>query len=243
MDLSALNEIIYKRLSHRKYKKGAIGEKRREALLTAFSEVKPLYPGIRTELKLLSRDEVRSMMLWMPSDAVAIYSEECVGYLENAGFILQQIDLFAQSIGLGTCWVGLAKPKGGATNDDGLGFVILLAIGESEVPLRSGESDFKRKEYSDISSLGEEMEQVLLPARLAPSSINSQPWYFSGSPEEIDVYQLNLVRTRGLTRMNRIDVGIALAHLYVANPGSFSASVKENPPQRDGATYVTSLKI
>ena len=37
--------------------------------------------------------------------------------LENAGFIFQQVDLYIQSLGLGSCWVGLGRPKGAAVKN------------------------------------------------------------------------------------------------------------------------------
>ncbi len=39
-----------------------------------------------------------------------ISSENTEGYLMNIGFIFQQMDLYLSSIGLGSCWLGMAKP-------------------------------------------------------------------------------------------------------------------------------------
>ena len=240
MDLTRLNEMIYKRRSVRRYKKSALSDGERELVAGAFSELRPLYPSIRVRLELVPKSGVRTMMPWMPEDAVAIYSEDADGYLENAGFILEQLDLYIQSIGLGSCWVGLGRTKENSAVDDGMKFVILLAVGRTDVPERGGISDFSRKALADISDTADER---LVPALLAPSSVNSQPWYFESAGGRYNVYKRNLVRTSGLSRMNRIDVGIALAHLYVSNPEGFSASRELYAPERDRMTYITTVSI
>ena len=241
MDFNALREMIDKRLSARKYEKQPLSKEIKAEIFSAISEVKPLYPDIKTEFRYFRRDEVRSLMPWMPEDAIGIYSEVKDGYLENAGFMLAAVDLYLQSVGIGACWVGLAGPKDKKQYGE-LEFVILLAIGKSKVSLRSGASDFKRKDISEITS-SEELYGILEPARLAPSSVNSQPWYFVSNGDEIDVYQLDLVRTKGLRRMNRIDVGIALLHLFVSNPDGFLAYVKDDAPTRDKMTYIATVRM
>lgn len=240
MDFTILKDMIDKRLSVRRYEKRALDEITRAEILSAVSDVKPLYSDIKTAFRYFRRDEVRSLMPWMPEDAIGIYSEVKDGYLENAGFMLAEADLYLQSRGIGACWVGLAGPKD-KEPVDGMEFVILLAIGKTNVKARNGASDFKRKAISEITS-SEELYGALEPARLAPSSVNSQPWYFVKCGDEIDVYQLDLVRTKGLRRMNRIDVGIALAHLFVSRPDGFFAYVKNDAPERGGMTYITTVK-
>ena len=111
MELSALREMIYQRRSVRKYEKSALSAEVLASVEAAIPDLCPLYPDIKTELAILDRASVRTMMPWMPPHAVAIYSEVKEGYLENAGFILEQLDLYIQSLGLGSCWVGLGRVK------------------------------------------------------------------------------------------------------------------------------------
>ena len=63
----------------------------------------------------------------------------------------------------------------------------------------------------------------MIPAQLAPSAINSQPWYFKHTDDGFDVYQLkqNIFKRQILKKLNSIDVGIVLAHMYVANENTF----------------------
>ncbi|MBR7116536.1 MAG: nitroreductase [Clostridia bacterium] len=240
MDFKRLKEAVFYRLSHRKYERGGLSAEELSSISEAFGEVKPLYSDIRTELKLVTKRDISSLMPWLPEDAVAIFSEEKDGYLENVGFMLEQVDLLLQSLGIGACWVGLARVKNNSLIPAGMSYVILLSIGRTKESMREGASGFKRKALSDIS---DSADPRLEPARLAPSSVNSQPWYFALCEGGYHVYKRNLVRTKGLARMNTIDVGIALACLYVCHPESFSAVKYEGAPELDGMTYITTVSL
>ena len=87
-------------------------------------------------------------------------------------------------------------------------------------------------------------DERLIPAQLAPSAINSQPWYFKHTDEGFDVYKVkhNIVKRKILGKWNDVDIGIALAHLYVSNPKTFEFEVK-NKKDIKGHTYVGSVKI
>ena len=150
MNFGALSNMIYKRLSVRRYLKEALGDAKIAEILSAAAEIKPLYPEIKTSFRYFRRGEVRSLMPWMPEDAIGIYSEVKDGYLENAGFMLAELDLYLQSVGIGACWVGLAGPKDKSPVGD-MEFVILLAIGNTNAALRSSTSEFKRKAISEIT--------------------------------------------------------------------------------------------
>ena len=103
-------------------------------------------------------------------------------------------------------------------------------------------SSFKRKSLSKISDVEDER---LIPAQLAPSSINSQPWYFKHSDDGFDVYQVkaNFLKRQFVKKWNSIDVGIALAHMYVANEDTFEFSKKTSFDDIKGHTYIGSIKI
>lgn len=158
-------------------------------------------------------------------------------YLENIGFIFQQLALFLQSEGIGNCWGGgMASLKEKNPN-----FVIAVSFGKSDKMTREL-SNFKRKKLSEISDVSDER---LIPAQLAPSAINSQPWYFKHTNEGFDVYQAkqNLLKRRVLKKWNPIGIGIALAHMYMANSDSFEFFKKSDFEEIKGYTYSGSIKI
>ena len=232
-----LNEMIEHRKSCRSFTGLPVDAEMIEQILSF--EMKPMYPEIKVRMDIIGRDEVRCILPWIPSQVIAIYSEETEGYLENVGFLFQQMDLYLQSLGLGVCWLGMGKlnPRT-APEIDGMEFVVMLAFGYPKGDqMRHGPKEFKRKSLSQIA----DKEDIRLePARLAPSSINSQPWYFVHEGDNIHVF---CTARMVAGYMNRIDVGIALAHLYVADPEMFRVFRTETPPVIAGHKYICSCVL
>lgn len=201
---------------------------------------RPLYNHIRVKYDIIDAKGMKGMLAVKAPHYIAISSETGEGYLTNAGFLLQQVDLYLQSIGLGSCWLGMAKPAEVINNS--LKFVILLAFGNPlEEPYRSL-SEFKRKPLSAISDIS---DRRLEAVRLAPSGINSQPWYFMSDRNIIHVYCVKHGKMAGLIyeRLNKIDMGIALTHLYVSNDGRFRFYIEHHPGQPKGYYYIGSVEI
>ena len=98
---------------------------------------------------------------------------------------------------------------------------------------------------NELSEISDVEDESLIPAQLAPSAINSQPWYFKHTDEGFDVYQVkqNILKRQILKKWNPIDVGIALSHLYVSNENSFKFEVKDNFEKLKGKTYIGSIKF
>ncbi|MBQ2831611.1 nitroreductase family protein [Methanobrevibacter sp.] len=228
-----LENQIYVRKSCRKYLDDEIDM---DSIIDFISSVEPLNDEIEFYYNILSSDEVNIRNRWSAPYYLAIYSEKKGNYLENVGFVFQQVSLFMQSIGIGSCWDGLDSVK--VKNPD---FVILIAFGKSEKMTRDI-SNFKRKDLSKISDFEDDL---LIPAQLAPSAINSQPWFFKHSSDGFDVYRVkqNIVKRQLLKRWNPIDVGIALAHMYVANRNSFEFNIKDDVEKLNGHIYCGSIKI
>lgn len=240
----SLNEMIYKRLSVRKYTSEILGEATIHKINVFLSSAKRLYPDIKIRMEVLGKENIRCLLPWIPNQAVVFYSEEKEGYLENAGFIFQQLDLYLQEQGFGTCWLGLGRLNTGAKSqiEDGMKFVIMLGVGYPREELRSDVSQFNRKTLGEIS---DRKDDKLEPARLAPSSCNSQPWYFQHNEDMLHVYcsKKGFIRNKFLGEMNLIDMGIAMAHMYVANPESFAFFKVENAPEVELHTYVGSVRV
>lgn len=240
-----LKEIIYYRKSVRKYEETLVDGQARAEIEEFFKSVKPLYPEIGVRAEILTRDKVRAWFTpWSFPQALAIFSEEKEGYLENVGFILQQMDLYLQSRGIGSCWLGMGKlnERSKTEEKDGLKYIIMLAFGHPAGEIKRGISDFKRKALSEISDVEDGRLEC---ARLAPSSVNSQPWYFTHEGEILRLYcsRQGLVKTLALGQLNRIDTGIALAHLFVENPQTFRFFKEENAKELKGYDYVGSFSI
>lgn len=201
--------------------------------------MKPLYPEIKVRWDIVPRNHVKCICPWTTPQLITIYSEETDGWLENIGFLFQQMDLYLQSLGLGVCWLGMGRmnPKT-ATEVEGMKFVIMLAFGHPKGDqLRHELKGFKRKTLEQIA---DQADHKLEPARLAPSAVNSQPWYFT---HEGDMLHVHCIPNDGLSYMNRIDMGIALAHLYVANEEAFCFFKEENAPTVADYNYIGSVTL
>ena len=229
MDLS---DQIYKRKSCRKYLDDEIDM---SAIREFMDNVKPLDSKINYSYEILKKDELNIRTRWKAPYYLALYSQKKENYGVNIGFVFQQLSLFLQSLDIGSCWVGMASLK-----ENNPEFVITIAFGKSN-DLTRDISQFKRKGLSEISDSEDER---LIPAQLAPSAVNSQPWYFKHTDDGFDVYKVrhNIVKRKILGKWNDVDIGIALSHLYVSNPETFEFEVK-NKKDLKGYEYIGSLKI
>jgi len=122
-----------------------------------------------------------------------------------------------------------------------------LAFGYAEEPLhRQSTAEFKRKALSEISSI-KGAEELLEAARLAPSASNTQPWYFSGSEYCIIVSRKlpNILKQALYSKFNRVDIGIAMCHLWIAalHQGKAVDFIRDNDAISKGNEYMAKVHI
>ncbi|MEI7885575.1 MAG: nitroreductase family protein [Clostridia bacterium] len=243
-----LYDGIFKRKSIRKYIMNSLPDDTLTKLKEYASSVKPLDESIRYEFAYLETAAVQNILPIKAPHYICLYSEKQGNYLMNAGFLLQQIDLYLSVNNLASCWLGMAKPtKEVPKLKNGLEFVIMLAFGDSpEMIHRVDVLEFKRNSMMDISSIvgGDEL---LESVRLAPSASNTQPWFFSGDATNIIVSRkkLNLLRTPLYGKMNQIDIGIALCHLWLSidhqgNEASFAYNQEIAPKEYE---FMAKIKV
>jgi len=227
-----LNEMIFHRKSCRSFTGKPLDAEMLQKLLS-FGP-KPLYPEIRVHWDIVPRDQVRCICPWTTPQLITVYSEETDGCLENIGFLFQQMDLYLQTLGLGVCWLGMGRmdPRtAGAV--EGMRFVIMLAFGHPKGDqLRHDLKSFRRKPMEQIT---DRPDPRLEPARLAPSAVNSQPWYFTHEGDTIHVW----CSKKG----SRLDAGIALAHLYVSSADTFRFFKADQTADLPGYTYIGSVNL
>ncbi|NLK25856.1 MAG: nitroreductase [Euryarchaeota archaeon] len=241
MDESELYDAIFRRRSVRKYA-GPLDHDALTEICQFTASLRPLFPDIKIGWKLLGGDGVKGLFKVDAPHFLTIYSEPKKGYLFNAGFMMQQMDLFLSTKEVGSCWQGGPRPvrKGGAS---GLKFTISMAFGKPSGEVhRNDLSEFKRRPLSEITNVTG-MDNVLEPARLAPSAMNNQSWYFTGSNDEINVYW---ARSAMNGRMNQINAGIALCHLWLAaaHEGGYGKIVRDPPKEgapRKGYEYAATV--
>lgn len=248
--MNDIYEAIFSRMSVRKFKKEKLNGETLETVERLFGELKPLDESIKTRLEISTDSRVSGLFSIKAPHYLLFFSEEKPGYLPNAGFMLQQMDLRLSAMGIGACWLGFAKPSGEAPKASSLEFVITLAFGEAVGEVhRKDRSQFRRKEITEICR-GDQHLDLIEAARLAPSATNSQPWFFVSKREKIDLYCVKpgFIKTLFYKRLNEIDSGIALLHLFVAAERAGLApkividrDAMDNPPE--GYYYVRSIEV
>ena len=209
-----LYRAIFERRSVRKFEDMELKEGVLARLRTFTSELRPLFPEIRTEFKVVGPEDVKGLFKVKAPHYLVAFSEKKEGDAANVGFMLQQVDLHLVSIGLGSCWQGGPRLTRSSRDGSELEPLILLAFG---IPLkderRRGVAEFDRRPLSDITEISGH-ESIIEAARLAPSAMNKQPWFFTaGESGAINAY---VARSSMMERMNRVSAGIALCHIWLA---------------------------
>ncbi|MGI6168583.1 MAG: nitroreductase family protein [Christensenellales bacterium] len=218
-DESILYDMIPKRKSVRRYHPAPLEPNVLAKIRDSVLNVEPLFGEIGCEWVILDAAQVKSVLAIRAPHYLCLYSAPEKGYLMNAGYVMQQADLYLASQGLGRCFLGMAKPNRDIPRKRGSRhFVMMLAFGLPAEPLhRSQLAEFKRKPLQEISSVAEG-EELMKIVRLAPSAVNVQPWYFVGDGRRIDAGRLKKgpLLPVAYDRLRQIDMGIALCYLGLA---------------------------
>jgi len=239
-------EAIIARRSVRTYTTEPVKDSVLSQLRSFIGTIKPLHSSIKTSISILSREDyIRNFSTMLVPNAqhyVVIRSVKKEGYLENVGFIGEQIVLFLTELDIGTCWAGCARPKN-ADEAGKLPYVITICFGRADnAPRRTSPEESKRKLIQDIV-MGKLGTPALLPlleaGRLAPSAMNLQPVRYITESTNIFIYRKRpLICTTNIEEMQCIDVGIAMANIYIASDCKrVFVREKNYPTPQNGCVY------
>ena len=92
-----------------------------------FKELKPLDDSIKVKIKIVKDS---TTCIRGQEYCILFYSEKKDNYLQNIGYLGEQLDLYLVSKNIGTLWFGIGKVK--EKELDGLDFVIMIAIKKVE---------------------------------------------------------------------------------------------------------------
>lgn len=219
LDEKSLYNMIYKRKSFHLFRKignEKISAEQIEAIKETYSSLIPLYPDIKTAVKIVPARETTCTR--GEEYCILLYSEKKDNYLANIGYLGEQLDLYLVSQNIGTLWFGIGKPE--ETSFDGLDYVIMIAISHVDDAGKFRKDMFKskRKPAEDIWS-GEPIAGVTDIVRYAPSACNTQPWFVQHAEGTLKVFRYKKPGKRGImpaaqvSYFNRIDIGIFLCFL------------------------------
>ena len=213
-----LYDMIFKRKSFHLFRN--IGEEHitdteLEEIENEFNTFIPLVDDIKVKMKIVKDSTTCKRG---QEYCILLYSEKKDNYLQNIGYIGEQLDLYLVSKNIGTLWFGIGKVE--EKQLDGLDFVIMIAIAkiDSETKFRKNMYKSTRKELSEIWN-GDYYLDIANIVRFAPSACNTQPWIVDSSKDEIKVYRYRKPGKRGIMPIeavkyyNQIDIGIFLCFL------------------------------
>ena len=213
-----LYDMIFKRKSFHLFRD--LGEQRisQEELMEiedVWKQLDPLYPDIKTAVRIVPAEMTTCKR--GEEYCILIYSEAKDGYLQNAGYLGEQLDLYLVSRNIGSLWFGIGKVEEKQFN--GLDFVIMIAISKvsDERKFRRNMFKSKRKPPEEIWE-GPFIEEVTDIVRFAPSACNTQPWLVRNG-EALEVFRYKKPGKRGImpadmvAYYNRIDIGIFLCFM------------------------------
>ncbi len=180
-----------------------------------FNTLMPLVEDIKVKIKIVKDSTTCKRG---QEYSILLYSEKKDNYLQNIGYIGEQLDLYLVSKNIGTLWFGIGKVE--EKQLDGLDFVIMIAIAkvDSETKFRKDMYKSKRKELSEIWN-GDYYLDIANIVRFAPSACNTQPWIVDSKEKELKVYRYRKQGKRGIMPINmvkyynQIDIGIFLCFL------------------------------
>ena len=213
---SRLYPMIFKRKSFHIFRNiGSIDTHELQCIEEAYKTFTPLVSDIKTAIKIVPAEETTCKR--GQEYCILLYSEKKENYLQNIGYIGEQLDLYLASLGIGALWFGIGKPDEPTYN--GLDFVIMIAIAKvADDKFRKDMFKSKRKPIDEIWN-GEHHREIGKIVRFTPSACNTQPWKVTAEEKSLTVYRYKKSGKRGImpvdkvAHYNRIDIGIFLCFL------------------------------
>ena len=214
--MKELLQYVYKRRSVRRYSEEKLTDEELAAVKDYLGRLKPLVPDIHVEFQIVPCSETNCK--FNAEYCLLVYSEEGNLWLTNVGYMLEQWDLYLASLGIGVCWYGMGKVEEERQCD--LVYAVMLAFGKCDPSaFRNGDYDFAREDASDFWS-GMNDARLGEIARLAPSSVNSQPWRVEQIDNKFNVYRqkgkVPILSNQLFKRWNKVDIGIFMCFVDIA---------------------------
>ena len=213
-------EMIFKRKSFHLFRNvgnESISIAELDDIQNAYKAFIPLHPEIKTTIRIVPEKDTSCKR--GGEYCILLYSEKKDGYLQNIGYLGEQLDLYLVSRNIGTLWFGIGKTDEEPFED--MEFVIMFSIRKisDDSKYRKDMFKSKRKSVEEIWE-GAKIPGVSDIVRFAPSACNSQPWYVRNEGE-ISVYRYKKPGKRGImpadkvSFFNCIDMGIFICFMDI----------------------------
>jgi hypothetical protein len=272
----SITEIIKERISIRTYEPIEIEEKLKKDLNDYIKSVEAPFDG-KTRFKIVDNETslnnniklgTYGLIRGVSSFMVSAVKDGDMN-LEELGYKLEKVVLYATSQGLGTCWLGgtfkksefskameiqqdellpIVSPIGYKAKSKSIVEKLMRTVAGSDNRKQWEEVFFegsfeKKLTYNEAGVYSEALEMV----RLAPSASNKQPWRIV---KDNNMFHFYICHAKGYSSslgfdMQRIDMGIAMCHfdLTVKETGVFGNFKKCEPNikvPKDNIEYIIS---
>ncbi len=235
-----LDAVVKARRSVRSYDGSGLTAQEREKLLSFMENIENPY-GIAVDFKLLDREEhgLSSPVLVGDKLYVGAKVKREGDYSVAYGYSFEAMVLYAQSLDIGTVWMGGTLDRAAFEKamelKDGEIMPCVTPVGHAAQKMTLRESVMRktinadrRMDFGEVFFDGSfdvpltperagELSWCLEMVRLAPSAVNKQPWRVVIKDGSAHFY---LRRSKGfgagVLDMQRIDTGIALCHFDLA---------------------------
>ena len=265
-----LLQLMQSRRSVRSFDGQALGETHLQALSQFMQRVENPF-GIPVRFKCL-----RGAQAQLPCPVVSgceVYVggavQRCEGFELAYGYSFERLVLFAQSLGIGTVWIGgtftrdafqqqmqlaegelmpCATPLGYAAEKMSLKETLMRKAISADTRLDEKQLFFEGSFSTplDMAAAGD-LAAVLQAVRCAPSAVNRQPWRLLVCGDTVHFYRTGKAHvSQAAGDMQLIDMGIALCHFMMAAEAAGMQPqllCQAQPPEADGLRYVISCRI
>ncbi len=227
--LMNLYEAVWARKSIRRYKMKPFSQDKLDLVLRFANSLPMMFPDLQVEFKILdctkknqSNKYFNKMKLFNVKAPyyLIIYSTKNNGYYINAGYLMQQISIYLASKDIGSCFLGGVKVSEHLASDSSMDHVLTLAFGEGKSKIYRNSANIRRFPEEDIITYKEDVSDsirtILKAGRIAPSSMNNQPWRFVAYKNRIHIFcKKNLMNSNQLSKLKLIDIGVTLGNMLV----------------------------
>lgn len=262
-----IERLVRERRSVRTFDGQELTKEHKEKLCTFIETINNPY-GLPVEFKLL--DKMHCPVVVGTELYVGAKVKDAPHLNEAFGYSFEKLVLYAQSLGIGTVWIG-------GTMDRGV-FEKAMELGDNEImpcvsPLgypakkmslresmmRKGIKADERQNFEQIvywNNFEHPLQQdasgkLFLPlemVRIAPSAVNKQPWRVIVTDEAVHFYlQHSRNLNNGKLDMQKVDLGIALCHFeLMANELEICTEFvisDPNIPCKNDVEYIATYKI
>lgn len=194
------------------------------AIENFYKELIPLFLDIKTNIEIVStfekKNQISGLLKVKAPYYLVLYSENKEKYLLNSGYILEHISLFLSSKGIGSCYLGSGHKKEPMNFGEGIQPIIVMAFGTPKEEYGRSAIHANRIPLKDLCIYKERprawITKVLEAARLAPSSMNYQPWRFVVYENRFHVFEkASKLKLPMFSKWNEFEFGIMIAHIMI----------------------------